>query len=79
MTAAVTTRILPSNSHKFVIEPVGATEQTKASTATNQPLIALQRRPAFHALPKTYRYGRNPVITINDTRLSYAALIVSPI
>jgi hypothetical protein len=32
-----------------------------------RPDAALGRLPAFHALPKMYRYGRKPAITISET------------
>ena len=47
-------------------------------TQLDREWIALIRRPAFQALPKIYRYGKNPVITISDTSDWYAARIVSP-
>ena len=38
-----------------------------ASRVMAQPERALSRLPAFQALPKMYRNGKKPLITISDT------------
>ena len=57
---------LDSNNHTLWTSVVGTTEHAIPSTVTAHPDTALIRRPAFHALPNIYRYGKNPVITMSD-------------
>ncbi len=67
MAAKVPAASFPSNSHTLLMSAVGTTEQRMARMVMAQPHIGLTRLPAFHALPKIYRYGRKPVMTISDT------------
>src|ERR1035441_3858321 len=65
-TASVPRASFPSKSQTLVISAVGTTEHRIASTVMAPPESALSRFPHFQALPKMYRYGRKPVMTIRE-------------
>src|SRR5260370_6258821 len=78
ITVNVPTASFSSNSQTRETSAVGATEHTSAKIVIPQPDTALNLFPAFQALPKMYKNGRNPRITISETSAWYAARIVSP-